>query len=1381
MNIEKEQCVELCCKGQGQAYEGKKIESNCHFRRFKPAALLTLITVFASQAQASHDLSFETVGNNFESTDHENLYFGGQQNAGSYPATAIQSQGFGKSPGQSGGAYGSDFGYINYQSSNPIYIPRFGNLTGVFEAANYNTQGTNYHATSYSKISRFSAQDFAIKFSLAARMTQAIETELSLPTTNERSFYSVEIWNLSANAQRRGLRWYQTVFASQPGIQFNYKTNYGGFAFVEEWMPFQDFEYQRNQLDYPEDDIAIVVRVKGSAVVYLDAPQVAEPPVVAPPLAPAPPLVDKDPCPTTVGNPVELATLNKREAITCVRFALPEQDLKIGMHYNTPRIGTISTGNSNSHWKMSYSRRIDNFNLGATPHKRVLLESGDVYDFKLRPNGGYTPVWASESAKLELAPNNELKFPYPDGEVDFFDASTGLLKRHQYKDSAYLEFVRQGNASMQIKSMPSGKTVQVSFLEVSPGDWQPSSFTELNSPAGQEARTASLSYTAGKLTKFIDASGRVYQYRYDSLGRMNRVYSPLDNPDINASARFTQIDYSCTSCWTVAKETLANGATLEFTRLDGRSGWNLEVKATGTNPVAPNGNVRTTRYFTQNGAVVREFNPQSTTKSILYDYRLGSRTARSSIDQMGRSWSVTHAGELGEGFANRYQDLDDSLTYFDSDQWGNRVEVRFPDPWTMPKINRVYGGPGRALTSHKTTNNTGQVLRETSIGYSAVTINGQSVQLANLPTSITLPDGTVNRMEYDANGYPSVVRLDDAGLRIEEKTTYDARGFLTSTTNPQGVVTNYEYAQSPNSGQFGHLGMVSAEVLDPSNRAIRTEYTYDAELNLLKIVQDAGAGRLNATTLLTYELIGTDKTYGVKSITDAEGQITNFTYTPFGELASKSIVNGLGTNKNLTTSYRYTPEGWLDFVLANDGVTKMVDYDYNDAGEIFKQTDARGVTNRFDYDRKGRVSNVYVGTEAVEGKPAVNGQYVYSYDLADRIKKIEERTEAGLRTVLTREYDANGNVWKEIDGLGRITTNVYDPFDRLKESKTGGVTGGEGPLVTRYTYDRVGRLKTAVRGGAKAATTTYNYLIPASSDQWNLRTMTDPNGNVTRYDYDVFGETSAVIDARNGTTATTRNNLGFLTQTLAPGAGAKTVTYTVDKIGRVLGIAQGGRTESWSYFSSGLLSGKVDFAGRPTTNSYNNLAQLSGIDRDLVRADAAFVYKSNGLLARAISKPDGFTEEATDYDYDAANRLISQTRNGRTLTHTYDQADQKVLNYFGLGSINYGRDAGGAVNSVTGLNGNLSATYSFTSHGLLAESSRTSGGSGAGTRWYRWEFDDGQRLLKTGFLTGQAGVYDIPKSVVTTYDRDRVQARNNSGVNNSFSYDALNRLLNWMK
>jgi len=116
-------------------------------------------------------------------------------------------------------------------------------------------------------------------------------------------------------------------------------------------------------------------------------------------------------------------------------------------------------------------------------------------------------------------------------------------------------------------------------------------------------------------------------------------------------------------------------------------------------------------------------------------------------------------------------------------------------------------------------------------------------------------------------------------------------------------------------------------------------------------------------------------------------------------------------------------------------------------------------------------------------------------------------------------------------------------------------------------------------------------LIPSAVN--NLATLTDANGNTTRYGYDADGNLTSITYA-NGS-----RNAGTTTPTARRGLGQlpwQRDRYTYDAAGRIITktYADGSET-SYTYDSRGNLLTATDTGG-PQTFTYNSRDELTRVD-----------------------------------------------------------------------------------------------------------------------------------------------------------------------------------------
>lgn len=1140
----------------------------------------------------------------------------------------------------------------------------------------------------------------------------------------------------------------------------------------------------------------------------------------------------------TAGNPVRLSNQRKVESIACIQHEAPGMDINLGMTFGPPRVSVLAPGqsgyliaakntsaavvqvNAPSVWSHGYSRRLLSYSSDGA-YKRIAWENGESFDFGQYPNpGGATlpPVFRSMhgqgygSLSLDTV-TGQYTYTYPNGDTDIYNAAGQLLQVRE-RGGSYLSLARTGSTQLDITSWPSNRTVRITYADQGAGDFQPVSVVDLNPPSGTPVRSATMAYVNGMLSKHTDVSGRVHQYQYDSLGRMTRHYNPLNNPDVlGAAAKFTQVFYSCATCTTVAYEIMPNGTRLDFTPVTGQD-WTLEVKETGTD-----GAVQIDRYqFDQRQLLTKSYVTNSTSKfaATLYDYS-GNATDVYDTELRRTEYSYDY-----NSFVTRVRAYKDATnfdeTLIERNEWGQPTRLVEPSGTVQ---TRVYDPAKSVLTSIAYTGSVdgAPLTQTTTLAYNPVTINGQAVQIG-LPTAATLPDGSVITQSYSALGYPSVTTFDvGAGrLNITETASYDGRGFLTAFVDRRGIRTQYEYSQNPANGQFGQLGIASAEVYDTigvnglAARNIRREYYRDAMLNVTRVVNDAGVGRANATTLASYAMLGSEGDYLLTQMTDPISRIIRQEYDSFGR-AAKFVQVGArsGASTALTTCtdasearsnatdritrYCYTPEGWPLKTILDDGrVAIQVDYQGFGDGLPRALTDARGVRTAVEYDGKGRPFKLRTGTAAVVENsityPALNGEFTVAYDGNDRLLSVIAKLATGNRNLVQNSYDGLGRLSQSTDGAGNQTRYSYDAERNFLLSTVAGANTAAQAVTVQNSFDPLGRLLTSRTDPlGKNLLTRYGYAT--TGDRWLLKTVTNPNNNITNLAYNSLGSLSSQLDALGSNWNFSTNNLGDLTAVDVPGAGAST-NYNVNAVGQTLSVARNGQTESWLYNLDGSVNRYTDFSGQNVLNQYDATGRLLSIDYagtpsdpSGLRSDVdAIQYWANDLVRSVTSRPNGSSQESTAYAYDASNRLKSSTRNSRAVGYAYNLDETLAqINYWGRSVVGYGYGAATANNGQLRFIapfGQPASAYGYRASGLLGNITRPAP-NGVSTSYAH---DAAARLLsmthnKAG-VTQYGAAYEIDNNGNRTQLTETfaaVAASPAQSAVNAFRYDDLDRLI----
>ncbi len=375
--------------------------------------------------------------------------------------------------------------------------------------------------------------------------------------------------------------------------------------------------------------------------------------------------------------------------------------------------------------------------------------------------------------------------------------------------------------------------------------------------------------------------------------------------------------------------------------------------------------------------------------------------------------------------------------------------------------------------------------------------------------------------------------------------------------------------------------------------------------------------------------------------------------------------------------YGYDERGRLTAVTNSSGIPLRFDYD--DVGRLTGWQDRNEVAYRYTYEENGRC----VRTSGAGG--FMNG--TLDYDLENQVTVYTD----SLGHQTTFHLNELGQVIKEVNPLGQVSSSVWDRYDQLLVRTD--------PLgrTTSYSYDEAGDLVAITRPDGSQPTAEYNELhLPVtvtdpgeavwrhSYDQrGNLTAVTDPLGATTSYTYDERGHLNAVTDA-----------LGHLRRVQADAAGlpvavtdplGATTHYTRDAFGRVVEITDpvggvtslgwtpegrpawrstpDGTTEYWSYDGEGNLVEHVDALGQLTRTEIGPFdLPTAQIGPDGARLE--FSYDTELRLV-GVTNPQGLIWH---YDYDPAGNLIRELDfNGRELSYTHDGAGQLIERTNGSG------------------------------------------------------------------------------------------------------------------
>ena len=412
---------------------------------------------------------------------------------------------------------------------------------------------------------------------------------------------------------------------------------------------------------------------------------------------------------------------------------------------------------------------------------------------------------------------------------------------------------------------------------------------------------------------------------------------------------------------------------------------------------------------------------------------------------------------------------------------------------------------------------------------------------------------------------------------------------------------------------------------------------------------------------------------------DLNGNTVTLTQGPDGP---QSVASSLGRSLNFTYS-----NGRIDGVSDARGLG--VHFEYDSAGDLVRMIDPVDEITRYEYDGEHRLVAVYPPHSPAEAtvnngydtfgrviEQTVAGEtYVYYYAR----NRTEEMDPAGNSRLY--RFDRYGNTIARVDPLGSETRFDYDGQFRLERMTLPEGNGRE------YTYEAQHNLATVVTfptpgSGLSPTTETFEYDLDlnrvtrytnaagktvtcAYDDRGNLvrkempgstgiepvveytvtetgqvQTQTGPDGVVSRYHYDAYGQPVSIVTDEGGqniTTAFGYDPVGNVITMTDPRGNSR--RYEYDDVRRVVGTTA------------------PDPFGYRTEYRYDGRRQPVAVLRDTgdpetPRAETVYEYTPFGARS-SVTGPEGRT---TSFQYDALHCLNGVTDNaGNTIAFEYDE------------------------------------------------------------------------------------------------------------------------------
>lgn len=683
---------------------------------------------------------------------------------------------------------------------------------------------------------------------------------------------------------------------------------------------------------------------------------------------------------------------------------------------------------------------------------------------------------------------------------------------------------------------------------------------------------------------------------------------------------------------------------------------------------------------------------------------------------------------------------------------GKPLTIKNPNGFTSTYI---YDGLDRVIEEKVPNPTTGASVTKTTYVYDDV----------SFPRSVhksVICDATIAKEVYTyVDGFGRVIQtrneLETPDMYSVTDTIYDERGNISATSLPYEV-TGTEFEEATEDGD-----LLTYFSYDPMNRVVSIEnilgtttYEYDdwkktvTDANEhVKVFYENAYGNLVQVTekngFFSYNTYYTWNTIGeLTKITDALGNVRNFTYNGFGK--------------------RLTAE---DLHASADVTFGVWTYTYDNAGNMTKTVSPKAETVNYTYDVLNRVLSenwtggagvevVYTYDTCTNGKgklcSAVRGGVTttYTYTPTEQVKD-ESTTIDGTVYTTTTSYNYCGNPIEITHPNGTKTRYLYDSVGAVNGIQRKETTGGYQNIVSNVDYTEFGKPVSVSFANGVVTTYTYGDLQRLS----DIDTVKDANViQDLHYDYDPVGNIIAITDASG--TATT-----------------KTAMYTYDSLDRltlaeVYGTPTGeDYVESFAYNAIGNLTTKGDsgtylYQGNTGTNYANpHAATKVGV--------VTFTYDNNGNLTNdgtntyswnyrneqtSATTPTG----ATSYVYNHDGARMKYVAPGQTVitpasTYEVEGATQRRHVYLGdmlVGTVETGvatpgtryahTDHLGSVEKMTDSTGAILETNDYFPYGEI----RVKEGDTGGDRSYLGKYHDdatGLEYLEARYYSSARGQF----------------------------------------
>jgi len=717
--------------------------------------------------------------------------------------------------------------------------------------------------------------------------------------------------------------------------------------------------------------------------------------------------------------------------------------------------------------------------------------------------------------------------------------------------------------------------------------------------------------TNGHLIRIIDSAARILTIVNNAQGKIKEIYAP--HPDYK-DRQFKLLSYEYDYAGNLIKMSDAHEQSFTFKYMGhlmiqetNRVGLSFYFEYDGTDE-----NARCLRTWGDEGIYDHKLEYYPDGMITIVENSLGAKTQHMYNDD-GVVVEVTDAmGNVSKTLYNEHCEVVEEIdnlgasTKYEYDGRGNRTEVIQPDG---TKVSFEYDSRDQLLSA------TDEIGSTTAWGYDdkgniAIRIDclGRETSYAyasGMLTKVTMPDGTETKLTYDnqfnlssletADGAKSTLAFDYLGRCTAivdprgnmQQRRFDLMGRVIRVDEPDGNIREMRYDGEGN-------------VLHAKDRQHNVQFTYRG-MNRL-------ASRTEAGTTVEFVYDTEDQLIAIQN---EHGSVYGFKLDPLG-----NVMQETGFDRLIRT-YDRDAEGRV--VKVNRPLGQFSEYEYDDAGQVIKVKHHDDSEELFEYREDGELLVAQNAHQKIQFEKDALGQIlkeiqgahevISQYDVMGRRIKIQSSLGANIDIARNMMGDAekvsvgnrNGSAWtatmeRDIMGLELVRT----------------LPGGMQSITKR---DKLGRPVHHRIAGKKAVHVDRQYV------------------------WDVNDRLRKIIDAKQGTTTFTHDDLGNLSGATY---GDGSVEYRMpDSVGNLFRTAE--RSDR-KYGPAGQLL---------ESNGTRFYYDVEGNLINKVEKDGSqwhYRWNAQGMLEKVV-RPDGME---VSFIYDALGRRTSKTFGHRTTYWVWD-------------------------------------------------------------------------------------------------------------------------------